>query len=89
MYTRTTVIINESGLHARPASDFIKTANRFTSKISIRKTDSGDACNAKSIVFLLAMGLARGMEVEISAEGADEAQAVDALIELIESGCGE
>lgn len=89
MYKRTTTIVNPTGLHARPASDFVKTATQFQSHIEIKKVDDDDEVNAKSIVFLLSLGLGKGTEVEISAEGEDEQTAVDTLVELIESGFGE
>lgn len=89
MYTRTTKIINESGLHARPASDFVRVAGKYQSNIKIGRTGSGSLANAKSIIFLLGLGLSQGTEVCIQAEGNDEIQAVDALIHLLETGFGE
>lgn len=89
MYKKTTTILNKSGLHARPASDFIKEAGKFSSKITIRRLDEDEEANAKSIVFLLSLGIGQGVEVEISAKGDDEQQAVDSLVALIESGFGE
>lgn len=89
MYKKTTTILNKSGLHARPASDFVKEAGKFSSKITIRRLDEDEEANAKSIVFLLSLGIGQGIEVEISAKGDDEQQAVDSLVTLIESGFGE
>ena len=89
MYSRTVTIVNESGLHARPASDFIKAASGFKSRINIKRTGSPKSVNAKSIVSLLTLGLEKGAEVELSAEGEDETQAVDFLFDLIESGLSE
>ena len=89
MYAKETKIINKSGLHARPASDFVKAAGQFDSKIEIKKVGSDNIANAKSIVFLLSMGLGQGTEVELMAEGLDEKEAVDTLAALIESGFGE
>lgn len=89
MYKKSTVIKNCSGLHARPASEFIACAKRFSSKITIHRTNDEENANAKSIVLLLSLGLGQGESVEISATGEDEAQAVEALIELIDSGFGE
>lgn len=89
MYKRTTTIVNDTGLHARPASDFVKAAGKFESKIFIKRTGENEEANAKSIVFLLSLGLAKGTEVELYAEGSDEQLAVDSLVELIESGFGE
>lgn len=89
MYSRKASIINSTGLHARPASDFVKTAGKFASIINIKRVDTGKIANAKSIVFLLSMGLGQGTEVEIFAKGSDEQQAVDTLVDLIESGFPE
>ena len=91
MYTRQTTVINQTGLHARPASDFVAEAKKFASKITIRNLSEQDAeaVNAKSIVRILSEGFGPGTNVEISAEGEDETAAVDALIALIDSGFGE
>lgn len=89
MYSRKTTIQNRTGLHARPASDFIGMASKFKSKIVIRKIDEEEEANAKSIVMLLSLGLGMGDEVEIYAKGEDEVEAVDALISLIDSKFGE
>jgi phosphocarrier protein len=90
MYAKTTKVINRTGLHARPASDFVIMAKTFASKVSLRNlTSGGEAVNAKSIARLLASGISMGSEIEITAEGEDERQAVDGLIALVESGFGE
>jgi len=89
VYKRTATILNKSGLHARPASDFVKEAAKFNSKITIKRLDEDEEANAKSIVFLLSLGISQGTEVEISALGDDEQQAADALAAMIESGFGE
>lgn len=89
MYAKTVTVLNKTGLHARPASDFVKEAAKFSSKITIKRLDEDEEANAKSIVFLLSLGIGQGTEVEISAKGDDEQQAVDALTALIESGFGE
>lgn len=89
MTKKTTKIINKTGLHARPASDFVQAAGKFQSDISIKRVGDEEEANAKSIIFLLSLGLCQGEEVEISADGSDEAEAVDQLVELIQSGFGE
>lgn len=90
MYQKDVIVRNPSGLHARPASEFVAKAKGFQSKISIRR--SGDESffgNAKSIIIMLSMGVGQGDSVEIMADGPDEQAAVDALVALIESGFGE
>jgi len=89
MYTRTTTVINASGLHARPASEFVRAAAKFDSKISIKKAGAEKEANAKSILFLLSLGLTQGTEVELMADGSDEQKAIDTLVDLIESGFDE
>ena len=91
MVSKQTVVINPSGLHARPASDFVKAAKAFDSKIKIANLDlpEEDPMNAKSIISILALGIGPGCNVEITAEGDDEEEAVDSLIALIDSGFGE
>jgi len=89
MYSKRTVIKNKTGLHARPASEFIAMASKFQSRITIKKLSEDEDANAKSIVMLLSLGLAQGEEVEISAKGEDEVEAVDKLIALIDSKFGE
>lgn len=87
MYAESIEIQNKSGLHARPATTFIKAAQKFKSDITIEK-DSKQA-NAKSIVSLLSIGASKGSIVKITATGEDEIQAINTLIELIKSKFGE
>ena len=87
MFSKNVTIVNPTGLHARPASQFVQTAGKYESSIFIVK--DGNEINAKSIMGVMAGGLSQGTEIEIKAEGADEQAAVEALAELIESGFGE
>ena len=91
MYTKVTTVINSTGLHARPATEFVNMANHFSSTVTIRNIadDRSRVVNAKSIVLLLTLGLGQGTEVEIAADGEDEVEAVDTLIALVESGFDE
>lgn len=89
MYSKRTVIKNKTGLHARPASEFIAMSSKFQSRITIKKLSEDEDANAKSIVMLLSLGLGQGEEVEIAAKGEDEVEAVDSLIALIDSKFGE
>ena len=75
-------IKNEEGLHARPASDFSKTASNFKSKIRVIK--DGEEFEAKSMLMVLCIGAVQGDEIEITAEGEDEQQAVAALVETLD-----
>jgi len=90
MYTKNVTIINRRGLHARPGSDFVNAAGQFKSKITIRRTDeNGDPVNAKSIAFVLSLGVGRGVEIELAANGEDEQEAVDFLTAIITGGFGD
>jgi phosphocarrier protein len=90
MYKKTVKVINATGLHARPGSDFVHAAAKFTSKITIRRLDEdAPPVNAKSIAFVLSLGIGKGVDVELAADGADEQAAVDSLTAFIEGGCGE
>ncbi|HJG30835.1 HPr family phosphocarrier protein [Collinsella tanakaei] len=90
MYSEETTIVNATGLHARPASMFTKTASGFKSNVTVKKAGAeGDGVNAKSMLALMTQGLACGTTIVITADGEDEQEAVKALVELIESGCGE
>jgi phosphocarrier protein len=88
MYSKTTTVISRTGMHARPASNFIAAAGEFSSDIWINKPE-GKKLNAKSIVMLLFGGFKHGDTVIISAEGEDEQAAVDSLIALIDSGLND
>ena len=92
MYSKKTTVINRTGLHARPASQFIEMAKRFSSRIQISNLsldDEDNIGNAKSIIFVLALGMGQGSQIEIFAVGEDEQEAVDSLIALVDSGFGE
>ena len=91
MYCRKTVVVNPSGLHAKPASSFVREAKRFTSQIVIANHDLPDKepVNAKNIISILSLGIGPGCNIELAAEGPDEEAAVDFLVALIESGFGE
>lgn len=80
-------IMNGSGLHARPAAIFVKTAAKFKSEINVEYNNS--ALNAKSIMNILSMGLKKNDEIKIIANGPDEKEALDELVNLIESKFGE
>jgi phosphotransferase system HPr (HPr) family protein len=79
-------VTNPVGLHARPASEFVRTATLFQSSISVcNLTAASPVVDAKSILSVLTLGVESGHEIELSADGPDEAQALRALRDLIES----
>jgi len=87
MVSREVKITNSIGLHARPATFFIQRANSFKCSIWVEKDDR--KVNAKSLLGVLSLGIAKGMPILISADGADETEALDSLCELINSGFEE
>lgn len=87
MYSKEVVLQNQVGLHARPATFFIQKANEFKSSIWVEKDER--KVNAKSLLGILSLGIARGNNINIIADGVDEKQAVDALVDLIESNFSE
>ena len=91
MYTKLTTVCNPTGLHARPATEFVTEAKKYKSKITIQNTQEPEeeAVNAKSVVLLLSLGLGRGTPGKLAAEGEDEKEAGEALAALIDSGFGE
>ena len=90
MTTRETTVKNKTGLHARPASQFVEAAAKFKSAIKIKNVDKDSAeVNAKSIIKLLTLSMSQGTTIRISATGEDEVEAVNALIELVDGGFGE
>ena len=78
---------NQVGLHARPATFFIKKANEFESAIWVEKDNR--KVNAKSLLGVLSLGIIGVNPITIIADGVDERQALDALVGLIESGFKE
>ena len=87
MTSRDVVVSNALGLHARAAARFVHLATRFDSQIRVGRDSR--AMDGKSIMGILLLAAARGTTITISADGRDEAAAVDALAQLVESGFGE
>ena len=81
------VISNPSGLHARPAAVLANRAKQFTAEVKLRRGDS--TVNARSVVAIMGLEIARGDRVEIVASGPDAAEAVRSLSQLIRDGLGE
>ncbi len=80
-------IKHEVGLHARPAAQFVKTASKYTSDVTL--SYDGKTKNAKSILGVLSMGVGANAEITIQAEGDDEEEVINALAELINNNFGE
>src|SRR5260370_6862640 len=80
------VVLNKTGLQARPAATFVDLAKRFQANIRVRHYDS--VANGKSLISLLQLGVEHGSTIRVSAEGADAAAALDALKAAIAVGLG-
>lgn len=80
-------ISNKYGLHARPAAEFVKLANRFESEIWVRKQDL--EVNGKSIMGMMMLAAECGSDITIRATGPDAQTAVRELIALVERRFGE
>jgi len=87
MTSKAVVVSNPLGLHARAAARFVHLATRFASQIRVARESK--VMDGKSIMGILLLAAARGTTITISAEGRDEADAVAALVRLVESGFGE
>ncbi len=83
MYSKEVVVLNSVGLHARPATFFIQKSNEFKSSIWVEKGDR--RINAKSLLGILSLGIIKGTEIKIIADGIDEEAAVSSLVNLIEN----
>ncbi|MBC8591526.1 HPr family phosphocarrier protein [Wansuia hejianensis] len=81
MYKEEITLLNQTGLHARPASLFVKEASQYKSDIKVIK--DGQEYNGKSIMGILSMGAGKGDVLTIQAQGEDEEKAVKNLVDLI------
>jgi phosphocarrier protein HPr len=84
---REAKIVNPLGMHARPAAEFVKAANRFKSKIQVRKDDL--AVNGKSIMGVMMLAAECGSSLVITTDGEDAEAAMEALLALVADGFHE
>ena len=87
MVKKEVTITNNIGLHARPATFFIQKANTYRSSVWIERDER--KVNAKSLLGVLSLGIAQGLTISIVADGSDEMDAVNGLINLINTGLVE
>jgi phosphocarrier protein HPr len=80
---RLVIVNNPAGLHARPATEFVRTAAGFQSKIEV--VFGNQTANAKSILSLLKLGIKQGQSLLLRAEGPDEEEALSTLSSLLEN----
>ncbi|MFN8411736.1 MAG: phosphoenolpyruvate--protein phosphotransferase [Anaerolineales bacterium] len=82
-----TVVINSTGLHARPATELVTIAKKYQAQVRVRNGNL--VVDAKSLVNLLKLGAAKGVTIRVSAEGVDADEALSVLKNAIENGLGE
>ena len=87
MYTKNAVVNNQVGLHARPATFFIQKANEFKCSIWVEVEER--RVNAKSLLGVLSLGIVKGTEITLIANGSDEEEAVEALASMLASDFGK
>jgi phosphotransferase system HPr (HPr) family protein len=87
MLEQSVTIINKVGLHARPAAVLVKTASEFACEVMLVK--DGKTFNAKSILAIMSAGIKQNDTILVRANGDREAQALEVVISLVESGFGE
>ena len=87
MISRIVKINNSVGLHARPATFFVQKANCYKCSIWVEKEDC--RVNAKSLLGILSLGISKGTEITLIADGTDESGAVEGLAALVEGEFGE
>ena len=87
MIERSVEIVNQNGIHARPAAEIVKTAGRFKSQITLAREDL--EVNGKSIMGVMMLAAECGATVQLRADGPDAQEAVDALTSLIAGKFGE
>ena len=87
MTSQAVTVVNQLGMHARAAAKFVHLAGRFESRVRVARDRR--EMDGKSIMGLLLLAAARGTTIRISADGGDEAEAVSALVSLVQTGFGE
>ena len=83
MCVKEVLVQNQVGLHARPATFFIQKANEYKSSIWVEKEER--RVNAKSLLGVLSLGIVGGTSIRIIADGPDEEEAVENLVDLVKS----
>lgn len=87
MVNKKVIVKNITGLHLKPAANFCKEAMKFKSLITF--TFGSTTANAKSVLSVLGACVKCGDEIDIVCDGADEGEALDAMVKAVEEGLGE
>lgn len=83
MLERTFVIKNKTGLHARPAAQFVQKAASYKSTVKVKKGST--EANAKSLISILCLGAGMGTAITITADGEDENDAINGILDILSS----
>lgn len=89
MLETTLKVRNPLGLHARAAAQLVRLANKFKSRIIIKRADNTAYANAKSILSVLTLAASAGTLLILNVEGEDQDKAFEAIVEIFKSGFGE
>lgn len=90
METTKFTVVNEEGIHARPANEFTKAAMKFKCSLKLYKNDNeAKVYNPKSILSVISMGAVRGDTITVVAEGEDEAEAITQILTLAKNAFNE
>jgi phosphocarrier protein HPr len=90
MIEKHVVVTHMVGLHARPASLFVQTANKFSAAIKVQNlTAKCGPVDAKSIILVLTLGVMQNHELLIQADGPDAENAIQALCQLVQDNFGD
>ncbi len=84
MTSQKVVVQNETGLHARPGKDFVNCVKTFKSDIQVENAD-GKKASATSLLKIMTLGIKKGTEITIYADGEDEKEAIEQLVELVKN----
>jgi len=87
MICENVTIINKLGMHARASAKFVQLSSSYDSDINL--TRNGQTVNGKSIMGIMMLAASKGTEIKLCAEGGDEEQAIQALLDLINDRFGE
>ena len=83
MVTQDITLKNEEGLHARPATEIVKSASKYSCDIKLEV--KGNEYNAKSVIHIMSAGIKNNTQIKIICDGVDEEQALDEIVKLFEN----
>ena len=89
MLERDLTVVNDQGFHLRPAQVFVTAAQKFKSSVRIKSMANGKEADAKSLIAIMTLGLAKGSQFTLTTEGEDEAIALGELCDLVNKGFSE